>query len=227
VVRLPEGSGMQRLLGMLLDNKGVSAELERRGPAAWRRSLHRRRCSLDRLIRRSQPRRFGGRIATTARSKQEVIIDAPLEAVWSFSMDLTKIPEFHPRVFKVDFIDGKEASQKVDSGNLCSELMETEANSLRVAASTKTTKSGLFARFASFTTQFLYLRNRFFQIGHTEKNEDAWSGIISVQTSFDRRSLEPALRACSHEMKIPAEQLPQESPSLTGVSRPKLNIRNF
>lgn len=41
------------------------------------------------------------------RSKQEVIIDAPLEAVWSFSVDLTKIPEFHPRVFKVDLIDGK------------------------------------------------------------------------------------------------------------------------
>ena len=41
------------------------------------------------------------------RSKQEVIIDAPLEAVWAFSMDLTKIPEFHPRVFKVDLIDGK------------------------------------------------------------------------------------------------------------------------
>jgi uncharacterized membrane protein len=41
------------------------------------------------------------------RSKQEVIIDAPLEAVWSFCMDLTKIPEFHPRVSKVDLIDGK------------------------------------------------------------------------------------------------------------------------
>jgi uncharacterized membrane protein len=41
------------------------------------------------------------------RSKQAVIIDAPLEAVWSFGMDLTKIPEFHPRVFKVDLIDGK------------------------------------------------------------------------------------------------------------------------
>ncbi len=35
------------------------------------------------------------------RSKQEVIINAPLEAVWSFSMDLTKIPEFHPRVVKI------------------------------------------------------------------------------------------------------------------------------
>ena len=41
------------------------------------------------------------------RSRQEVIIDAPLEAVWSFCMDLTKIPEFHPRVSKVDLIDGK------------------------------------------------------------------------------------------------------------------------
>ena len=41
------------------------------------------------------------------RSKQGVIIDAPLEVVWSFSMDLTKIPEFHPRVFKVDLLDGK------------------------------------------------------------------------------------------------------------------------
>ena len=41
------------------------------------------------------------------RSRQQVIIDAPLETVWSFCMDLTRIPEFHPRVFKVDLIDGK------------------------------------------------------------------------------------------------------------------------
>ena len=41
------------------------------------------------------------------RSKQEVIINAPLEAVWSFSMDLTKIPDFHPRVDKVDLLSGK------------------------------------------------------------------------------------------------------------------------
>ena len=41
------------------------------------------------------------------RSKQEVIIHVPLEAVWSFSMDLTKIPEFHPRVVKVDLLSGK------------------------------------------------------------------------------------------------------------------------
>lgn len=42
------------------------------------------------------------------RSKQEVLIDAPIEAVWAFGMDLTKIPEFHPRVSKVDLIDGKK-----------------------------------------------------------------------------------------------------------------------
>ncbi len=41
------------------------------------------------------------------RSKQGVVIDAPLDAVWSFSMDLTKIPEFHPRVVKVDLLSGK------------------------------------------------------------------------------------------------------------------------
>jgi hypothetical protein len=41
------------------------------------------------------------------RSKQEVTINAPLEAVWSFTMDLTKIPEFHPRVVKVDLLSGK------------------------------------------------------------------------------------------------------------------------
>jgi len=41
------------------------------------------------------------------RSRQEVIIDAPLEAVWSFNMDLTKIPEYHPRVAKVDLLSGK------------------------------------------------------------------------------------------------------------------------
>jgi polyketide cyclase/dehydrase/lipid transport protein len=41
------------------------------------------------------------------RSKQEVVIGAPLETVWAFAMDLSRIPEFHPRVVKVDLIDGK------------------------------------------------------------------------------------------------------------------------
>ncbi len=41
------------------------------------------------------------------RVKAEVIINAPLEKVWEFSMDISKIPEFHPRVKKVDYISGK------------------------------------------------------------------------------------------------------------------------
>jgi hypothetical protein len=41
------------------------------------------------------------------RSKQEVVIDAPLDAVWAFNMDITKIPSFHPRVFKVGLLSGK------------------------------------------------------------------------------------------------------------------------
>jgi len=40
------------------------------------------------------------------RSRQEVIIQAPLQAVLTFNVDLTKIPEFHPRVFKVDLLSG-------------------------------------------------------------------------------------------------------------------------
>jgi hypothetical protein len=51
--------------------------------------------------------RIGGTMQPPFRSKQEVIINAPLEAVWTFNMDLTKIPEFHPRVFKVDLLAGK------------------------------------------------------------------------------------------------------------------------
>lgn len=52
------------------------------------------------------------------RSKQQVVIDAPLEAVWAFCMDLTKIPDFHPRVFKVDLIDGR-ASRGVGVSYQC------------------------------------------------------------------------------------------------------------
>jgi polyketide cyclase/dehydrase/lipid transport protein len=40
------------------------------------------------------------------RSKQEVIINAPLETVWAFNMDITKIPSFHPRVVKVELLSG-------------------------------------------------------------------------------------------------------------------------
>lgn len=41
------------------------------------------------------------------RSKQEVMINAPLEKVWTFNMNLSKIEDYHPRVFKVDLISGK------------------------------------------------------------------------------------------------------------------------
>jgi Polyketide cyclase / dehydrase and lipid transport len=41
------------------------------------------------------------------RSKQEVIINPPLETVWAFNMDITKIPTFHPRVVKVELLSGK------------------------------------------------------------------------------------------------------------------------
>jgi hypothetical protein len=45
------------------------------------------------------------------RSKQEVVINSPLEAVWAFNMDLRNIPEFHPRVAKVDLISGKASRE--------------------------------------------------------------------------------------------------------------------
>ena len=41
-------------------------------------------------------------------SKQSVIIHAPVERVWEFSQDLSRIAEFHPRVNKVDLISGKQ-----------------------------------------------------------------------------------------------------------------------
>jgi hypothetical protein len=40
-------------------------------------------------------------------SRQEVVIHAPLQAIWEFSQDLTKIAEYHPRVKRVDLISGK------------------------------------------------------------------------------------------------------------------------
>ena len=36
-----------------------------------------------------------------------VVINAPLKKVWEYSIDITKIPEFHPLVSKVDLISGK------------------------------------------------------------------------------------------------------------------------
>jgi hypothetical protein len=41
-------------------------------------------------------------------SKQSIIINAPLEKVWEFSQDLSRIADYHPRVHKVDLISGKQ-----------------------------------------------------------------------------------------------------------------------
>ena len=41
-------------------------------------------------------------------SKQSVIINAPIENVWEFNQDLSRIAEYHPRVNKVDLISGKQ-----------------------------------------------------------------------------------------------------------------------
>jgi len=45
--------------------------------------------------------------ASPLRSRQSVIIDAPLEIVWEYNSDLSRIPDFHPRVDKVELIDGR------------------------------------------------------------------------------------------------------------------------
>lgn len=41
-------------------------------------------------------------------SKQSVIINAPIEKVWEYNQDLSKIADYHPRVNKVDLISGKQ-----------------------------------------------------------------------------------------------------------------------
>ncbi len=45
-------------------------------------------------------------------SRQEVVIHAPLQAVWEFSQDLTNIAAYHPRVKRVDLISGKSRREK-------------------------------------------------------------------------------------------------------------------
>jgi hypothetical protein len=45
-------------------------------------------------------------------SRQEVVIHAPLQAVWEFGQDLTNIAEYHPRVKRVDLISGKRQREQ-------------------------------------------------------------------------------------------------------------------
>jgi hypothetical protein len=44
----------------------------------------------------------------TFQSKQSVIINAPLQKVWAFNQDISRIAEFHPRVNKVDLLSNKQ-----------------------------------------------------------------------------------------------------------------------
>ena len=41
-------------------------------------------------------------------SRQSVTINSPLEKVWEFGQDLSRIATYHPRVNKVDLISGKQ-----------------------------------------------------------------------------------------------------------------------
>ena len=41
-------------------------------------------------------------------SKQSVIINAPVEKVWEYNQDLSRIADYHPRVNKVDLISGRQ-----------------------------------------------------------------------------------------------------------------------
>ena len=45
-------------------------------------------------------------------SRQEVVIHAPLQAVWEFNQDLTNIAAYHPRVERVDLISGKRQREQ-------------------------------------------------------------------------------------------------------------------
>jgi hypothetical protein len=62
---------------------------------------------LSRLLVTSKSILLEASLPPPFRSKQAVTINVPLQSVWSFSMDLTKIPEFHPRVVKVDLVSGR------------------------------------------------------------------------------------------------------------------------
>jgi len=45
-------------------------------------------------------------------SQASVIINTPLQRVWDYCMDISKIPEFHPRVSKVDLLSGKAVKEE-------------------------------------------------------------------------------------------------------------------
>jgi uncharacterized protein YndB with AHSA1/START domain len=57
-------------------------------------------------------------MSASLRSRQSVIIDAPLEAVWEYNSDLSRISDFHPRVDRVELIDGR-SQRAVGVGYKC------------------------------------------------------------------------------------------------------------
>ncbi len=61
-----------------------------------------RACPWQLSRRKEQPMEF-----PPFQSRQEVVIHAPLQAVWEFNQDLTNIAVYHPRVKRVELISGK------------------------------------------------------------------------------------------------------------------------
>ena len=55
---------------------------------------------------------------STFRGRQEVTIAAPLEEVWTYGMDLSKIPEYNPRVTKVE-LDGGDSQRAAGVSYQC------------------------------------------------------------------------------------------------------------
>ncbi len=45
----------------------------------------------------------------------EVVVQAPLERVWEYAMDISKIPEFHPRVDNVVLLSGSSLGGRRES----------------------------------------------------------------------------------------------------------------
>jgi len=59
---------------------------------------------------------------STFRGRQEVTIAAPLEEVWTYGMDLSKIPEYNPRVAKVE-LDGGDSQRAAGVSYQCCHLV--------------------------------------------------------------------------------------------------------
>jgi len=79
----------------------ITTEQDKRASAS-EESRHRRVHSWHLSRRKEQHMEF-----PPFQSRQEVVIHAPLQAVWEFNQDLTNIAVYHPRVERVELISGK------------------------------------------------------------------------------------------------------------------------